>query len=1398
MLSSAMVTVLAPNWTDRLRRSKRFESTGSLETLVNLQGGSDSRSTDHSHEVQSGVEKMFTISQAQSRAPFQCTRQRSTGWSANSGPPNVGYESKTKFVRTVSLEVKGTDIKKAEVSSTMDANPQKRNPEGGPHVRHSSMSSKPTTSSLLLSLRRLNSLSRTNQAPSEIPLKADPDVKIFSTNLSQPFSKPRKELIKSLPSSASISPKAPETEPVGSSSLSDSSARGKTIFRSSLPINKDDTPFSKLQQTTNRTQPSISLLSRRASGRERNWRDSGIGLNLMSDSHVSSSKPTQYDSNMPVASSSGWQQTGQQTSSTPVLTDTPNFQNKPNTPLIPLCNNNCDPAALSLNNNNQSLNHKVSRNCSNGTAESVSNVNLMIKPQRGGSQSVKEKHSGYTIDKGKLAKQLYESSLKKIQLKSSSFPDGQASFPSHGSLKLNGSELSNKNYQCFLTPTSPERQNSPSISSGLPHKDQKPCSSVEISRTTSLSCGSTSQTTTLGFERRYSSNPKPLQPKSVPCLVLSASRCTPDSIPTSMTPSLQTSKHPAALIRPSTIDAEPKSPKAGGILTNHSEKERKRLSLPGHGKRVKHVMWEDTENSEPTEIPAFSPLPRSRSQRLIRSPSIFSFLRSSSPNTKNTPLCTTSPKTSNLHVGKGGKYRSSSSDSADQVLKEGEQSSKSEQIGDQAVVMNQDRPVSAPRRLQRSLSLQAILFPPTDPSPAPDFSTGYKIRYSPPPYSTLISTRVEAKKATPRSPLFQNANSNYSSHAALLCHGDGDATLTTSKPLQRKPPRPSLRQNKIPSRENSFSRVSHADDINNNNCKNISQQNGQESRDSLAQKHQSSKTDPAAPRNAREEPLQHLSKIPSEDSHGTTSRSNLSSSGSSSTESRSVSDEVCNKKAKDGMMGKFRLFSAESNNEQNPKRRRFVMKKSLSTPNSGPSMSESEKVHKTNKKIDQVFNKLKQTFSTRRSEEDPAFPWKLRRASETPSFSELSDTSDATIESTRTSDGDQQLMMRDNKRRKDGEVQEPTRYTIIPTLSVQNSMTENEFFIWPDQSSPKVNQDQPKHMSDLVEVRPTNQYLLCTDTSPSQSHATTFRKSTSSSKSPFSPFSSLSTLSPYSSPDVADDNVFYSPKLQRRRESSSPCEPGEGMSRVSSRRSRASTGPPSVGPIQSQEQLSSCYADLKYGIEPGRSFSVSSVLSSRSSRPGRISTGPKFMSVGDLSEPEPAYGGEEDLNPWLSTKCDHGPMFDTQMESCFPSDGKVRSRSLPRSLTRHLAQQSSGLPLCPAAASTASTSPHRWSPNMNICHFDWDTVSPPTPPPTPPLSPHTRRMSKPPSVSSPNFPSPPAEPLDTHSPRGHLPSRGYISSLSTFEESSDSTSDTTTDDEYYLEESENEEKETEL
>ncbi|XP_061522316.1 mucin-2 [Phycodurus eques] len=1522
MLSSAMVTVLGPTWSGRLRRSKRFEATGSLETLANLPGlvnSEASHSQDYSQGSQSDMGRVFNVSQAQSRPPFLSSRQNTTGWSTKSGPQILDYESRSKVAGTVSLDgsAKETEIKKAEASCTWGLYGQKRNPQDGYPVRLSSLSSKPTTSSLLLSLRRINNqnMNSHNPTPSEVKpmsLKSDQDAKLISRHPSQPFHKRlEREKLKPLPSSLSISPREPETQPISSTPLTNRNkiSASKTSLFSSSTMNKVTIDTPKQPQRVNKRQPSLpcsreAFPSQRPSEKKQNWSGSGSGLNLFSDSVVSSHNHLQYDSGLlsesgtpprktSGISSSRWQQNSHKISATAVHTDTPNIINKPNTPIIPLRNNNCDAPALSPT-NNRSLNCQISNSTNCATTEPVCNgsVNPVIKPQKAGTGSVKEKHSNYSLDKLRLSKQLYESSLRKLQpQKSQSLPDGQSTLDhprdsikhdvSNGSFKAHVSELAPTllNPNSTAPPESKYRNDHCSLITNNTHQSKtiNPFSSYDSTITLksqvvasknvagfsqnpiarpsfqskpdfsqtniniSSLIGSTSQTpkvanrattnsTPFGFRRSYAATPKPFQPKTecrhVPMANnTSNENCSPGSMTASLaTPTTPTqissTSTPAMTSHLQTPSTSPISPnrKVGGILTNQSGKDNKKLGL-GHRKKVKHVMWEDAENSEPAKSPdpsvLTSPLSRSRSQQDIRAPSIFSFLRSSSQNTKNTSLCTTSPKTSNLQGGKGEKYQSLSSDSADRTLREG---GESKENPSEAMSFDQESREATPCRLRRSLSLQAdeFLYHSTALTPPPDFSNGYKIRYSPPPYSTLISSRSETKKATPRTSLFPNlnTNSNYTSNHPAHSHLVADATSPNTKPSPTNSPKPlsSPLQNRMLSLDNSLYSVSQTDEIDDNRYESIcrNQQNGrlllvESSVDVSPQSLQSSKMDrnASAPKNTTPESLQPFTKtLPPVKAKP--SDSNQSSSGSSSADSQSVGDDIGNKKM-ESVMGKFRLFSAESNNEQGPKRRRrFGMKKSVSTPN-----SETEKSHKSSNKMDQVINKLRQTFSPKRPDDD-LLPWKWRRASDTPSVSGqsgTSNTSDTTIESNRTAKcEEQEVGLKDKERTKQGEEWTESSYSIIPTLSVQTSMTENELFIWPDQSNAK-DQDKlrfgAKKVSDQIDVknRATNQFLLCIDHSPKRSpkltdsHCTKFRNSTSSSKSPFSPFSSLSTHSPFSSPDVADDSVFYSPKMQRRRETSSPCEPGEGISLVSSRRSRASTGPPNTGPAQDE---ASCYADLKYGIEPGRSVSVSSVLSSRPSGPGRISTGPRFTSVGDLSESVPTYGrADEDFHQWLERNFNHRPI--SQMQSYFPSDaGKLRSRSLPRSLTRRLAQWSSGVSNCSPADTTSSLSPHRWSPNMNTCHFEWDAVSPPTPPPTPPLSPQPRRMSKPPSLSSPNFPSPTGESLDRQSPKGHLPSRNYVSSLSTFEESSDSSSDTTTDDEYYFEKSDEEEKETEL
>ncbi|XP_016134327.1 uncharacterized protein [Sinocyclocheilus grahami] len=164
-----------------------------------------------------------------------------------------------------------------------------------------------------------------------------------------------------------------------------------------------------------------------------------------------------------------------------------------------------------------------------------------------------------------------------------------------------------------------------------------------------------------------------------------------------------------------------------------------------------------------------------------------------------------------------------------------------------------------------------------------------------------------------------------------------------------------------------------------------------------------------------------------------------------------------------------------------------------------------------------------------------------------------------------------------------------------------------------------------------------------------------------------------------------------------------------------------------------RSHLSSSCADLKYGLHNGRSFSVSSVVSSRPSGPGRIST----SSISDLSS-------LDDFVP----KGDY-TVVDSPMSS-------------------------SHSPICDAKSITGKQSEPGYTDDLDLDHYDAD----PTPPPSPTMSSSPRRISQAPSVSSPMWTTPEKSPT-----RGILSSRSYTTSLTVFEESD---SDTTTDDEYYL------------
>ncbi|KAM8823794.1 uncharacterized protein AB9W97_005528 isoform 1-T2 [Spinachia spinachia] len=1602
MLSSTVVTVLAPQWNGRPRRTKRPEVTGNWEAQGGLHDVTNTATNRSQGRFQSLDRLLTDGSQAQSRVPFLGTRRNTVGWSTKSGPESLDYESKRKMIHTVSLDVNSGRMNGGKIYASpvhtaaspvsplsFETYEQRTNPHPGHQGGLPSLSSKPTTSRMLLSLRRCNSNSRINTiaspthemnplSPSSSPRHQDG--KLFTTHLSQTFPNNNGQ-VRSKPflSPSGNSYRTTETGPIISTPSSNQRERNtfETRFFSNSPTSKgtEDTPFSQQAETmTSRTRSSLSCFQHPISNREptENCRGSHKSTNVFSESSTYSPKHSPFDRSshlnthsLPrrtnLTSTSWWKQVTQDCSSNQTINDTTNIKEKINTPSVPPYNHNRDLASACPTEEKRCVSQTPNNRDHNNTIESVgrSNINLIMTKQ-GGTDDIKLRIAGDSPGhrSDKLVKQQYSSNLNnRDPQKPHSLPDvfptskisraTKQTMLNHPPKDLSRHDLntdpftanktelplallnpkssntpteSSSNYSQCASKTPASSHNPDSEKFGKPPLSLATTNSFCIQSPTSTTISGLSQcpytkptsyihshpvasqtpigdspytssssqipllskvtyTTPLRYERSIASAPKPFHPKTVSSptdgafsktnyttATTASPSCTFSSgsqhvaitahrtsvLTSSLTPGI-TSCQSSLLTPPATPNimtsskSIPSSLKEARTFSNSPENDPKKKCCVG-GKRVRRVTWEDSvdlKHSEPVAVDKAEAFPVPTSSSSLESgkvTAIASFMRSRR-STTNSP----SPKTSIIHGLKGERYRSLSSDCADLVSRDHERCK--QRLQDTIISEQGMRDVTPPRQ-ERTLSVDSDTLQCRSSAPLslpPDFSSCYKLRYSSPPYSTLIATRPtqgETKTILSRSPLFQRSQSNYTPHLSRCT--DSEAPMTTSKPPLSPTNRGSAKGG-----------VSETDIVNNNHSKSNRQdfQNGQIVlvHNRLHEAHSPSskcvtetlvysvkskeETATAAPRKTTPKPLQpdanpkaSVETELSQQSHRIQSKEAAREPNGNSELSSGVSRSNANGKVKENMLDKSRFFSLESNNEHSTKRSRFALKKSDSTPSSSLSRSQSETASKPSNKMDQVFSRLKQKFSTRLSDED-VFPWKWKRASQTSSVSGSGDVSDNTVESAQKLEDQEQekgILLKDNEKGTDCVDRWKTnRYSLILP-----SVPGEELYSWSDQTTPETDRDEqtayPEYMESqshphftitspttnqldlykdsLTDSKPSNLFLYGSNRSPGRSPKTSaesptqLNKSTSGPRSPFSPFPSLSPVSQITS---SDDNVFFSPKLQRHRASPSPCEPGEGLSLAASRRTRASTGPPSASPGLDNERLPSSYADLKYGIEPGKSFSVSSVLSSRPSGPGRISTGSRFMSVGDLSDFALTTGKPgKDLDQW-SVNPDWTTDYDSPSskdcrQACFPSDpGKMRSRSLPRSLTRRLANWSSEAFGSQPATGTTSKSARLWSPNVNHCHFAWDTEGPPTPPPTPPLSP-PRRMSKPPRLPSPTFPtaSGASQHVDNLSPRGTLPSRGYVSSLTTFDESSDSSSDTTTDDEYYLETGE--EKETEL
>ncbi|XP_026148482.1 mucin-5AC-like isoform X2 [Mastacembelus armatus] len=1496
MLSSSVVTALAPHWSGR-RRNKRLEGTGFSDAQGNLE---DVKSTavncaHESFQAQKPHREEKVLTQEQLMGSLIGCRRTAVGWSTNSGPASLGCESKRKMIQVVSLNV-NPGVINASALPALSLNPKE---ESGHKAGVSPLSSKPTTSSVLLSLRRVNHSGRSSNAASTLSgssalsnLPSERDEKSFTTHFSPPFlSNKEQERPKPLHISSSTFYRTPEPGPLQSSSSSpsnrDRNISGTCLF--SFPATKkdgEDTLFTQQPQPISRTQSSLSLICSKPSLLSEGPSQSP---NLLSENSGPSPrhpsvllKTHSLPRRTTLTSTSWWKQVTQEDS------DTATDKEEPNSPLILLCNDGTDFTSPSTT-DHKKLSSQMSQTRENtNTTESVcqSDTHLGVNTQRETRSlehrndhksdiSVDQQH-GYSLNSTEpqqplsLASVSCSSNISRAQ--TLSHPKDLSKSDNHGSSETTNIPASPHNVCEAFSPAAAITHNSKALSSKTtPGFCPPSTSSIFSSHPGSSQANNTSpvnafspqttkvtnsaSATPLGFQRSQPSLPKPSHPKrlssQIPTLrSFSKTKYSPVSavsLPSSIL-NPPAAPGPSPLTPPVTpvITSSPinissiLTPPATPVNTSRSfletsssqggsaESDPKKLRTEGN--RVRRVKWDESvdlqhyepvtlEKEDSSQVPVGHQT-LSGSPRSIKAPAIFSFLRSSSP----------APKSANTQVRKAEKYRSLSSDSAAVTSRE------------------QKRPKLSPRDIRvsdqgacdlirpgqegtQSLESGTVQYKSSGPlSLPPEFSAGSKFRYSTTPYSTLISSRStqgESKSKVIRSPLFQ-------------------PYLSSSNPplVHVSPTQPSFPfQNTTAMKESSHNGAAETNEVTNNHSKILLVDNRVHISSETLQadkSHSSSSTcitetliysikpkaDPAATKSTTPTPAQHspntlasmetkLSKQShtvhnKEAAHKPHSHSDQSCSGSSSTETQSQDGEDGSRRPKTSVLGRSRLFSTEASCVQSPKRSRFALKKSVSTTDSSLSRSDSEKSSKNNNKMDQVLNRLRQTFSNRWPDDDLPFPWKWKRTSQTPSVSGSSDVSDVTVDSTKTLEKPEEGrgVVLEDRGSEGPERLTQSRYTITPPSSAGRAVPRDELSVWPDESAPE---EQNKTQVHLRVHSPTNQFFSSRDPNFGSSqnlsgcYPAKLRNSASSPRSPRSPFSPFSSISPPSqcpSPDVTDDSVFYSPKLRCRRESSSPCEPGERL-RLRGSRSRASTGTHSADP---EQDSASSYADLKYGIEPGRSFSVSSVLSSRPSGPGRISTGSRFMSVGDLSKSALTCGGTaKDLDQWSfvpvwSTEKDCQPTGDCST-SYSPSDpGKMRSRSLPRSLTKCLANWSSGVPASHSGTTTTSKPVCLFSPSMNSSHFAWDTDSPPTPPPTPPLSPVTRRMSKPASFSSPTFSglSEASQPVDTQSSRGHLPSRGYVSSLSTFEESSDSSSDTTTDDEYYLETGEDEEKETEL
>eukprot|EP00063_Salmo_salar_P037885 XP_014012720.1 PREDICTED: serine-rich adhesin for platelets-like [Salmo salar] len=1578
MLSSTLVSVLAPQWSGRIRRNKRGMAGTDIGVVGTATSESGQETQGSGQEVSAGGvllkpqvpletdsvgqrrqqqfletqnqrvgERGLTLgSQVHERAStLGSSRSTVGGWYEGSTPSlKLDNPTKAPVSKPVSLDVSWGRLvnRGGEGGAVSPVTPDLHVHKGMLQAscqgdQTSLLSSKPTTSSLLFSLRRLNTVASSIHSETNISSPTnDRDGETSSPHLSPTTTNYKasetirahfsltssndgaRERSKFLPNSASPTYRTIERSrhlPLPTSNHREANTHRTQLFSTS-PNYKDTEgiPFTKLPQTS-RAYPNPTFPSKQTlllSGLERlspSERPDGTTVPI-SDTHLPSSPPFQYDHLDFLRSQSLPRGTTLRSTSWRKHITLENSVSNPSSPLSPT-------TTINNNNNNTSSLSSTSRNNNTGPSStndntgvnpqiSINNNNNLVTPNNTNlnRNTVTGKHTTQSTLKRTYAQDIPDQDSYRILKTQDSLNsnDRQSqkpyclsniSFSSNNSSPASSSTLSfpiksskpdrysrPSSYDTIYTPltvfspkTSTSSETSDTQSSLSSHrilyKSHSPNpSSRQLSLQTSIASTSLSSHRPLYSSRSLNTTSSMSQdpqnsPKSPPPVVRSQipivsnthtptsqlqapkTAYTPTTTPqplllkTGYVPSIPTptrytrplspaSYSPISLSIPTTQAPStlPLSPPSSSPLVKRTFIGSLDLSPKKHqpqveGRVTAHRAWQESHSPQ-------RPLSPTRPLRSVGGPAIFSSLRSSSPTWATSPLSPPTPRTTKLQVWRGTSMHNLSIIS-DTLVKEGGQAL-SERVSDHTsnFTFNHTGTDSTAIGPQRETAAPLSL---------PDFGSFSKPRFSSPPYSTLKSSRPTLGEVT---------------------HTHTNSPQPLLSPPTSPQHYPFYGHHRARSQDSSKVVALEIDWVNNN-----SKQTSQENVETLV--YRISKVDssaildsirPAQPCFPRHTPdkrvvteikSNELCRLPLQHSQVIGSPSCQSYQSSNDSGALDTEKDVCKSESlpKSGVAPlqtqspKKGLFSLRGKRDNVVATPAANLPRNPAMPQSEKPKNESEKEQKESNKIDLVLSRLRQTFRVKRLDDE-----RTKRTPQPPSVRGASDISDVT-ESSGSSDREEKEkwrendgvhkpsnsfwagsehtsdMTKENVRREHSQFEGFKDHTEARNRDQPCVMDLPQFESYKDESITKP-KDQPSSSEISLSRRQFEAYKeerisRARKQPPQRDFSSVMRQPWDPSRSATLPAYRTSSGSPrntfsvlhFSQKDSENDNVFHVPRIPQRKKTTSLCEPGDREFGSGDQRG-------SEGRLAS---FSSC-ADLKYGLEAGRSFSVTSVLSSRPSGPGRISSGPSVSSVSDLTYPALTFG--EEVMTWDDCRVKGDwtiPMWDTHtttghkttgdsqavndwsvvsdrtsrnerktIKANFINPHKARSKSLPRNVS-----WSSEFT---APSPTSTTTGRMWNHgSLETSHSLWDTEGPPTPPP----SPASRRISRPPSSSSASPTDIRASP-DSLSPRGRLPSRGYVSNLAVFEESdsgSDMDSDTTTDDEYYLA-GDGGEKETEL